>query len=77
MIYVNEGIEKKLFNSALSVGEEASSLVLLLLSLENTYVPSDPVRYIERMHNALPLQTFLSHFSSLFAAFENCSKYLI
>ena len=57
MIYVNEGIEKKLFNSALSVGE-ASRLVLLLLSLENTYVPSDPVRYIERMHNALPLQTF-------------------
>ena len=53
MIYVNEGIEKKLFNSALSVGEEASSLVLLLLSLENTHVPGDPVRYIERMHNAL------------------------
>ena len=61
MIYVNEGIEKKLFNSALSVGEEASRLVLLLLSLENTYVPGDPVRYIERLHNALPLlllQTF-------------------
>ena len=57
MIYVNEGIEKT-FSSALSVGEEASRLVLLLLSLENTFVPSDPVRYIERMHNALPLQTF-------------------
>ena len=50
MIYVNEGKEKKTF-------VEALRLVLLLLSLENTYVPGVPV---ERMHNALLLQT--SHF---------------
>ena len=67
MIYVNEGIEKKNFFVF-----EALRLVLLLLSLENTYVPGVPV---ERMHNALLLQT--SHFPHVREVFQNYPKYLI